>query len=170
MAASSSQDNDNRVQDDDDERLNPYKYEQSEWERMKSARLKEGYREGVGAGEETSVQDGFDCGYVVGFQLVQDIAYLRGILCAVSEGGAWHKDQIPPTTMGNLPFKDLIQELVDMEKTILKLTQEPEYEREDCPTIKDLSPTLSARLEEIKTICSSLLADLKQLKPAAKLI
>ncbi|XP_006818520.1 uncharacterized protein LOC102807485 [Saccoglossus kowalevskii] len=55
----------------------------NEWQRMKEARLKEGYRDGITKGEEETLQRGFNKGYAESLPKIMKITYLKGIVSAL---------------------------------------------------------------------------------------
>ncbi|CAM4592386.1 protein YAE1 homolog [Lepidochelys kempii] len=56
---------------------------QKEWKSTMEKRVKEGYRDGVEAGKELSLQQGFNRGYKQGAELMMTCGQLKGILSAL---------------------------------------------------------------------------------------
>lgn len=54
-----------------------------EWNKLKEARLKEGFAEGKYVGEESTLQNGFDHGYSEGFELSHSISIIQGLMAVV---------------------------------------------------------------------------------------
>lgn len=50
---------------------------------LKTARFKDGFREGVSGGENKSAQQGFDTGYEIAFAAVREVAELKGVITSV---------------------------------------------------------------------------------------
>ncbi|KAF7297305.1 Yae1-N domain-containing protein [Mycena indigotica] len=56
----------------------------AEWDKISSEFTNAGYREGITAGKESALQEGFDAGFAqVGVPLGREIGHLRGIVSAV---------------------------------------------------------------------------------------
>ncbi|XP_070565814.1 uncharacterized protein [Ptychodera flava] len=55
-----------------------------EWNRIREARQKEGFRDGIAKGEEETLQQGFDDGYQQHITAHVKISYLKGVLSALS--------------------------------------------------------------------------------------
>ncbi|XP_053570538.1 protein YAE1 homolog [Bombina bombina] len=56
---------------------------QKDWRKSMEHRLKEGYRDGVDAGKETSLQKGFNLGYKLGVNTLMPFGELRGTISAL---------------------------------------------------------------------------------------
>lgn len=54
------------------------------WKKLKEARLKDGFADGMHLGEESTLQNGFDHGFYEGFQLSYSLSIIQGLL-AVAE-------------------------------------------------------------------------------------
>nr|XP_033780096.1 protein YAE1 homolog [Geotrypetes seraphini] len=66
-----------------DEEANELQLAQREWTNVMEQRAKEGYRDGVDAGKEASLQEGFNQGYKQSAQLMVKSGQLRGTLNAL---------------------------------------------------------------------------------------
>lgn len=53
------------------------------WNKLKEARLKDGFAEGKYVGEESTLQNGFDHGYSEGFELSHSISIIQGLMAVV---------------------------------------------------------------------------------------
>uniref|UniRef100_V9L9S5 Essential protein Yae1 N-terminal domain-containing protein n=1 Tax=Callorhinchus milii TaxID=7868 RepID=V9L9S5_CALMI len=66
-----------------DEEADELRIEQREWKSRMDRRHKEGYRDGLNAGRESTLQDGFNQGYQEGAKKMLAVGQLKGILSAV---------------------------------------------------------------------------------------
>ncbi|XP_040209170.1 protein YAE1 homolog [Rana temporaria] len=87
-----------------------------EWQKSMENRLKEGYRDGVDAGKEKSLQAGFDLGYKLGVNILMPCGELRGTISALVTWCQVHK---PDPTM-NTQLGELLAATCQCEDQIVK--------------------------------------------------
>ncbi|KAM8967054.1 protein YAE1 homolog [Pelodytes ibericus] len=89
---------------------------QKDWKKSMENRLKEGYRDGVDAGKENSMQTGFNLGYKFGVNLLMPYGELRGTLSALLTWCQLHNLEPAVSTKLN----DLLTAVCQYEDHLLK--------------------------------------------------
>ncbi|KAJ3709603.1 hypothetical protein C8R42DRAFT_598367 [Lentinula raphanica] len=79
-----------------DEEAGPHAIRDSEWSRISNEFTTAGYREGITAGKEAALQEGFDAGFAtVGVPIGREIGILRGVISALLSYVSLHGENLP---------------------------------------------------------------------------
>jgi len=72
------------LEDDDPSELAEHRFGYQEWDKLEENFMNSGYREGITAGKEDALQEGFDAGFAeYGAPIGRDIGTLRGVAAAL---------------------------------------------------------------------------------------
>ncbi|MEE6465718.1 hypothetical protein FKM82_006662 [Ascaphus truei] len=98
---------------------------QREWRSSMEKRLKEGYRDGIDAGKENTLQRGFGLGYKQGVNMLMPFGEVRGTLSALLTWCHLHKPESSVTTQ----LKELLSAVCRCEERLMKclssISEEP---------------------------------------------
>ncbi|KAK0238423.1 hypothetical protein EDD85DRAFT_508120 [Armillaria nabsnona] len=128
---------------------------EAEWTKMSSEFTNTGYREGIAAGKEATLQEGFNAGFSqVGVPIGHELGLLRGIasvlaafLSSVSDSD-WEEARSITSALSSIRFSDIDVEAEEhFENGVVPGSEKGDEKRE----IEDLEDTLN-RLSTAKTI------------------
>ncbi|TSL10146.1 Yae1 domain-containing protein 1 [Bagarius yarrelli] len=97
-----------------DEDMDELSLQNKEWRSNMEKRSKDGYRDGIDAGKEASLQQGFNLGYREGAAQMKTIGQFKGIVGALQ---CWCQSH---ASVGSVPIIQLLQEVEKHEESIFE--------------------------------------------------